>query len=119
MAERCAGSVLPFLKRTKPTTKSATAGVGQRPAPEAHYESIEVDHQGILTAATSITIVDDVITRGSTFLAMYQRLAEAFPQAEIRCFAGVRTMSGVEVDQIMSPVEGVITFTGTYLLRQP
>jgi hypothetical protein len=71
MAEGCAGSVLPFLKRTKPTTKSATAAVGQRPAPEAHYESIEADHQGILTAPRSITIVDDVITRGSTFLAMY------------------------------------------------
>jgi hypothetical protein len=83
MAERCAGSVLPFLKRTKPTTKSATAGVGQRPAPEAHYESIEVDHQGILTAPRSITIVDDMITRDSTFLALYERLAEAFPQVEI------------------------------------
>jgi predicted amidophosphoribosyltransferase len=113
------GGVLPCLKRTKPTTKSATAGVGQRQSPGVHYESIEVDHQRIITAPTSITIVDDVITRGSTFLAMYQRLAKAFPQAEIRCFAVVRTMSDVQVDQIMSPVEGVTTFTGMHRLRQP
>ena len=118
-AEGCAGHVLPCLKRVKPTTKSATAGSGQRPDPEAHYESIEVEQQGILTTPTSITIVDDVVTRGSTFLAMHQRLAEAFPLAEIRCFAVVRTMSGIEVDQIMSPVEGLISFDGVSLQRRP
>ena len=67
----------------------------------------------------TITLVDDVITRGSTILAMYQRLAEAFPQAEIRCFAVVRTMSDVEVDLIMSPVEGLILFNGTNPQRRP
>ena len=53
------------------------------------------------------------------FLAMHQRLSEAFPQTEIRCFAVVRTMSGVEVDQIMSPIEGTISFDGTNLQRRP
>ena len=72
-----------------------------------------------MTTPTSITIVDDVVTRGSTFLAMHQRLAEAFPLAEIRCFAVVRTMSGIEVDQIMSPVEGLISFDGVSLQRRP
>lgn len=118
-AQGCAAAVLPCLKRVKPVTKSATAGSGQRPDPDTHYESLEVDQQAMLRPPATITLVDDVITRGSTFLAMYQRLAEAFPQAEIRCFAVVRTMSGVEVDPIMSPVEGLISFDGTNLQRRP
>jgi hypothetical protein len=117
--EGCSGRVLPCLKRIKQVTKYATAGAGQRPDPAAHYESIEVDTSGVLTSPNSLTIVDDVITRGSTFLALFQRLREAFPEAEIRCFAIVRTMSGVEVDRIMSPVEGIISFSGTHLFRQP
>jgi hypothetical protein len=118
-AEGCAAAVLPCLKRIQSVTKSATAGSGQRPDPDAHYASLEVEKQGILVPPMSITVVDDVITRGSTFLAMYQRLAQAFPQAEIRCFAVVRTMSGVEVDQIMSPIEVIISFDGLNLQRRP
>jgi hypothetical protein len=119
MAEGCAAAVLPCLKRAQSVTKSATAGSGQRPDPDAHYASLVVEKQGILVPPTSITVVDDVITLGSTFLAMYQRLTEAFPKAEIRCFAVVRTMSVVEVDQIMSPAEGVISFDGVNLQRRP
>jgi len=37
-----------------------------------------------------ITLIDDVITRDSTMVGMYGRLAEAFPDSEIRCFALVR-----------------------------
>jgi hypothetical protein len=80
---------------------------------------LEVDKQRILAEPESITIVDDVITRGSTFLAMYQRLAEAFPKAQIRCFAVVRTLSGVEVDQLVGPVEGIVSFDGVNLHRRP
>jgi hypothetical protein len=83
------------------------------------YESLEVDQQGVLTAPDLITIVDDVITRGSTLPAKFRRLSEASPQAESRCLAAVRTMSGLEVDRIMSPAEGMISFGGTHLLRQP
>jgi hypothetical protein len=96
--ERCGGSVLPRLKRIKPVPKSATAGVGQRPDPDTHYESLDVDQQRVLTAPDLITTINDVITRGATFLAMFQRLTEAFPQAQIQCFVVVRTMSGAEVD---------------------
>jgi hypothetical protein len=117
--EGCGGSFLPCLKRIKPVPKSATAGVGQRPDPDIHYESLEMDQQRVLTAPDLITIIDDVITRGATFLAMFQRLTEAFPQAQIQCFAVVRTMSGAEVDQVMNPVEGTISFSGTHLLRRP
>ena len=115
----CAARVFPCLKRVKPVTKSATAGSAQRPDPATHYESLAVEPQAPLRPPATITLVDDVITRGATFLAMYQRLAEAFPQAEIRCFAVVRTMSGVEVDPIMSPVEGLILFDGANLQRRP
>src|SRR5512135_2699746 len=117
--EGCAARVFPCLKRVKPVTKSATAGSAERPGPDVHYESLAVEPQATLRPPATITLVDDVITRGSTFLVMYQRLAEAFPQAEIRCFAVVRTMNGVEVDSIMSPVEGLILFDGTNFQRRP
>ena len=90
-------------------------GACRRPDPDAHYESLEVDQQAMLRPPATISFVVDVITRGSTFLSIYQRLAEAFPQAEILFFAAVRTMSGIDVDPIMSPVEGLISFDGTNL----
>ena len=38
-----------------------------------------LEQQATLRPPAIITLVDDVITRGSTFLAMHQRLAEALP----------------------------------------
>src|SRR3954447_21123790 len=60
VAEGCAAGLRACLKRVKPVTKSATAGSGQRPGPDVHYESFEVDPQAMLPAPTTITLVDDV-----------------------------------------------------------
>ena len=117
-AEGCAAAVLPCLKRVKPVTKSATAGSASGRTPTRIMEASRSSSRrrfGLRRPSPCRRL----ITRGSTFLAMYQRLAEAFPQAEIRCFAIVRTMSGVEVDPIMSPVEGLILFDGTNPRRRP
>ena len=78
-----------------------------------------MDRRGTPTAPKVIKIVDRVITRNSTSLAMSRRRRGVSPQAESRRFAVIRTMSGAESDQVMSPVEGMISSGGTHLFRQP
>lgn len=114
-----AASVLPCVERIRPVTKSATAAPGQRPEPADHYDSLQVKKQLKLVPPRSITIVDDVITRGSTLVALSKRLEEAFPGVPVRCFALVRTMSPGEVDSILEPVKGTITLGFHSLSRQP
>jgi hypothetical protein len=63
--------------------------------------------------------VDDVVTRGASFVGLVPRLQEAFPGIEIRCFALVRTISTGEIDRILDPVEGVISYDGSEFRRHP
>lgn len=65
-----------------------------------------------------ITVVDDVITRGATLLAAASHIKHSFPDADVRVFALVRT-GGAEVDSILDPVVGEITFNGTDSTRRP
>lgn len=110
--ERC-------LERTRGIVKSATAGPGGRPGPQEHFDSIAVQKQQTLQAAKSITVVDDVITRGATFVGIMPHLQAVFPNVPIRFFAVVRTMSYGEIQQLRDPVEGTITFEHRNLLRDP
>jgi hypothetical protein len=50
-----------------------------------------------------MTLVDDVITRGSTFMGMVPRLQAAYPEVTIVCFALVRTVSMGEVETDSGP----------------
>lgn len=106
------------LNRVKPVQKSAFAAAGQRPEPIDHYASVEVA-QLELFVPKAITLVDDVITRGSSMLGFWKRLAEAYPRVPIRCFAVVRTVSPGEVTSILDPIHGTISLTGGQLHRYP
>jgi hypothetical protein len=113
-------AVIPALVRHTAVTKAATAPKGQRPMPPQHYESARVDANLPFEDMSRITLVDDVITRGSTMVGMYGRLSEAFADSEIRCFAVVRTMSGQEVTVLESPANGTINYRRpTWLHREP
>lgn len=113
------GRILPCLKRTVAIQKSATAR-GNRPDPIDHYNSVEVDSSTpLLFQPERLLLVDDVVTRGSTFLGMVPRLQESFPGADILCFALVRTMSRTEIDSMDAPVSGHITFDGVMPHREP
>ncbi len=83
----------PLLQRRQPVAKSALARRGRRPGVREQYESLAVAARAAERAAavTHILLVDDVVTRGATLLAGACRLAEAFPQADVRAFALVRT----------------------------
>jgi predicted amidophosphoribosyltransferase len=118
--EGIAVTVHPLLVRQTAVSKSATAGAGQRPGPQEHYDSLGLDpRQPLLSPNERLVIVDDVVTRGATLLAAFARLTEAFPINPVSCFALIRTMSGVDIDAILGPVEGTITFHAGYLHRQP
>lgn len=75
--------------------KSATAAPGARPTVSRHYESFIVERSSI--PPQSIVLIDDVVSKGRSLLAAASRVHEAFPRAQIRVFALVRTM-GLIID---------------------
>jgi hypothetical protein len=44
---------------------------------------------------------------------------KGFPDATVRCFALVRTISTGDVDAIFAPTAGTITYRDGLLMRQP
>lgn len=112
-------SVESLLTRHKAVPKSALQRKGtDRPGPDAHAESIRATP--LLLAPGRITIVDDVVTRGSTLLGCAWVLDAAFPKSQIRGLAAVRTMSGAEIAQMLEVVEdGRIYLRGDQPHRDP
>ena len=115
------GNVWEGVERRFPVRKSATALNADRPTVLQHYESFVVPRRRIATGVPPrIVIVDDVITRGRTILAAAIRLHEAFPSADIRAFALVRTMGFVaDISQPLDPCQGVIRWAGNDARREP
>lgn len=88
----------PLLARIRAVAKSSTASRERLPRPDlaTHYLSLAVARRrggagAPGSAGARLTLVDDFVTRGTTLLAAASRLAEAFPDAEVRAFALVRT----------------------------
>lgn len=97
------------LIRTAPVRKSAWSPPSERPSPLAHYESLAV--QTRLQELKEVVLVDDVVTRGSTLLGAANRLLDAFPEARIRAFAAMRTISNPhDFEGWFQPVKGKIVW---------
>ena len=95
------------LQRISPVRKSATCVPGLRPTVGDHYESLAVATAPM--QAQQIVLVDDVVTKGRTILAAAARMQEAFPAAEVRAFALIRTMGLIPgVDHLLAPCVGEI-----------
>ncbi|NCA72642.1 MAG: hypothetical protein EOM91_21820 [Sphingobacteriia bacterium] len=62
-------------------------------------------------------LVDDIVTRGSSFVGVLPHLAAAFPDTPIHCFALLRTISRDEIATILDPVAGRITYRQGHLHR--
>ena len=118
-AEGLGREILRCVARTQPVPHASSAAPGQRPNPPDHYASITVRAPRPRAHPNRITLVDDVITRGSSFVGMVPRIQEAFPNAIVRCFALVRTISTGDVDAIFAPTAGTITHRDGLLMRQP
>lgn len=129
-----AAEVWPVLRRRYAVRKSAFAATGERPSVREHYASFAVERSlcvGALRGQSSLvwdpcetrlrlTLIDDVITRGRTLLAAAGRLQEAFPSAEIRAFALLRTLSPYEtLSQVLDPCEGDVRWVSGDARRRP
>ena len=115
-------SVCTALQRRFPVRKSATALNTDRPTVRQHYESFVVTPLpgGGRGPMDRLVLIDDVITRGRTLFAAALRLYEAFPHADIRAFALVRTLGFLPgVTQSLEPCQGVVRWAGGDARREP
>lgn len=98
-----------LIKRTSPVRRSATAGWGNRPSVQEHYQTLEVERD--IFQPLKIALIDDVLTKGSTVFACALRLHKAFPDAEIRAFALFRTQGlKPEIQSFIDPSSGIISY---------
>ena len=63
-----------------------------------------------LSSARRITVVDDVLTRGATTIAVASRLADRYPNADIRVFALMRTERINDLTGVAKPPVGVLKY---------
>jgi hypothetical protein len=106
------------LHRVCAVRKSATAAPGSRPTVGNHYDSFAIERATELPQ--HVVLIDDVVTKGRTLLAAAARVQEAFPKAEIRAFALLRTMGLVPgVEQLLDPCIGEILWRGGDAYRTP
>ncbi len=118
------GSVWAGIERRFPVRKSATALNADRPTVRQHYESFAVAVYSMGTRhplePVKFVLVDDVITKGRTILAAAARLHDAFPNADIRAFALIRTMGFVaKIDDPLDPCQGQVRWSGQDASREP
>lgn len=97
----------PGLHRVCAVPKSSTAARGARPTVSCHFESFLMERSSV--DPETVVLIDDVITKGRTLLAAAARIREAFPHAQIRAFALLRTMGFIAgVEQLLDPCRGEI-----------
>lgn len=107
------------LRRHTPVQKSAYAGPGKRTRAERHYKTVSFKADLTLSPST-IILVDDVITQGSTLLGCASCIQDCFPNAEIIGFALVRTISNPsDFVKMADSTRGTITRTGQNCIRVP
>lgn len=71
-----------------------------------------VDQSQVSMLAPRITLVDDIVTRGSQLIAAASLIKASFPESEVRALAALRARTGVEVSDIYDPVCGTIHYHG-------
>ena len=108
------------LSRTKTVAKAAWTKSGERLKWREHYNTIAAVEPSLSLGITSLVLVDDVITSGSTMYGAYKRLQEAFPRLPITCFSLIRAQNDANVSKFSeSPVTGVIEVNGEQTIRRP
>jgi len=114
-----AKNVKPCIERLYAVPKSASAAPGQRPTVQTHYNSLKVGNLEIFKFE-KITIIDDVLTKGSTVFACAMRLHEAFPNSSIKVFSHMQTQGLIpEILKVKDHSVGDITYNGHDTLREP
>ena len=110
--------IVPCLLRTVPIQKAATSASGQRPTVKEHCDSLEM--RRLFMEPPCILLIDDVVTRGTAFLAAYHKIHDAYPDAEIKAFAAMRTVQYPGEDDfrdVIDPYIGTITPNNSHAYR--
>ena len=106
------------VRRCSAVRRSATAINNARPTVQQHFESLSIATSAYPPGR--MVLIDDVITKGRTLLAAAARLYEAFPNADIRAFALVRTMGLLpKVARLLEPCQGVVRWAAGDAWRDP
>jgi len=99
------------LQRTTPLGQSHKKLNADRPKPHEHYNSMSVQKE--LSEPDEILLIDDIITKGSTLLGAANKLADAYPKANIRAFTAMKTISrSRDFRKIYDPCIGKIKLRG-------
>jgi len=108
-----------MLRRTVALDPSHRSGSGQRASLARHIETIGAAE--VLEPPMSIILVDDVITTGATILGAASVLQHCFPDATIRGFAAVGTLSYTRtLDTMIRPtIDTVRAFQSGKTFRNP
>lgn len=93
LAKKSLGIKYSCLVRRKSVAKSSTSKPAERPKAIDHYNSIDVNP--LLHRPKKIVLIDDVVTRGATFIGCAGLLREKFPDVPILAFAVIRTISEI------------------------
>lgn len=118
LSEQGLGKSEECLVRETPLPRSSRVSAANRPKASQHYESLKV--RELLFKPKEIVLVDDVITRGATSLGAVNRLHEAFPEAKIRVFTVMRTISNsLKFTNYIEPCVGIVSLVGVDAFRNP
>lgn len=117
VAAGLAGEISPIVDRTTAVAPSRLARPGERPTVQRHMDTMSVTSS--LSSPDRILVVDDVITRGATQMAIARLLDQAYPSVTVQAFAISRTLSEGEVEYAGDPVVGKITMAWGQALRRP
>lgn len=99
--------VAQILDRRTAVQKAAYAKSGERPRLNQHYDSMAVEVE--LLTSRRLTLIDDIVTKGTTLLAATGRVAETYTEETIRGFALARTLGLVsDIERMIDPVVGTI-----------
>ena len=100
-----------LLERTTAVQKAAFAeSLAERPTAQTHFDTVVLRRGFPLFDSNRITVVDDVVTTGATLLGCASRLKHEFPNADVKGFALMRSLSrkigdgSRQIEKVIDPV---------------
>jgi len=85
------GKVFTLLERKEKVNQSSASPPMDRPKPTKHFQTLSIIEK--IQDAGIVILVDDVVTRGHTFMGCAWKIDEAYPNVDIHAFAAIRTIS--------------------------
>jgi predicted amidophosphoribosyltransferase len=86
------GRVSTLLERIERVNPSSRSRSEDRPSPFKHSQTIRLQ-RNLPPNVKSVILVDDIVTRGHTFMGCAWKIEEAYPDVSIHAFAAVRAVS--------------------------